>query len=161
MKKFNYKSENVKRLLDLRIKHLQSGIKHEDENWAAEVADLVKIGEIGKEDILELQNRGIKPVQLLGVFARMKTNNSGLSYHDAVQLGHKVQFIYLSKHINEDKSNGMAILRDSMKTHEEVINAIFNETYPAEKLEILKALPSCGEWDSIKGAEAYNKIFTD
>lgn len=138
------------------LKKQQNDSQDHFNEFADEVVKLRDLGEVSEEDILKLQSK-----EYLGLskFMRLsgrlnKSTVSGFTYEQALELGHKIQFAALS-YAQENEEDGHRAFANSMKPHEDGIDAIFHGTYDKTKLEILQSLPSISNWDHKLGADAW------
>lgn len=158
--KFN--KENVVLMLEMYIEALkkkQAGNKTATEEYAADVADLARTNKVQEADIMELQNHGIPPFVIMDVSSRLVVGPSGLTYHEAVELGHKYQFIALS-YAQQTGGDVKQTLFNTINPMSEVIDEIHKGYYPKDKLKVLQDLPHISKWDHELGAKAYSTIYS-
>ncbi len=159
---FKYDLSNVIMLMELWRDNLinQKDKKATFADFCLEVKELFKSGKIKNDDIMELQNHGMRLPEMMELSGHLTENSTTkMSYHDAVEMGHKIQFIYLSYHQKQGRTDGTTLFANSMKPHEDGIDAIYNGTYDPEKLKVLEDLPTIEKWDHDLAVEAYPKIF--
>lgn len=153
------KEDNLIKLIELyliSLKKEQQDKKDHFDEFAQEVLDLKNSGEIDDKDILKLQykeNLGMTTFMRLSGYLT-KSLVSGLTYNEALELGHKIQFAALS-YAQENNLDVQRAFRESMKPHEDGIQQIYDGTYDTTKLAVLKSLPSISNWDHKLGADAW------
>lgn len=126
-------------------------------HFCEEVVKLKNAGTITEEDIIDLQDGILTKVELIDLCSYLNVNKTtGLSYKEAVDLGHKIQFAALS-YAQENHLDGHSAFINSMKPMEQGIDAIYNGTYDSAKLIVLKTLPAIENWNHKLGAEAWDK----
>lgn len=162
MTEFKYNKDNIILLIEMRLECLkkqQKGDKLAQGIFEKEVADMAKSGKISKQDIMQLQHEGVDKITIMNISGHLVTGPTGISFHDARDLGHKVQFIALSY----AQKNGHDVKMAFGKSHQAMmdsIDEIQEGTYDPTKLAVLQALPSIEKWDHDLGADAYTKIYT-
>lgn len=158
-----YNKDNVSIILQMKVDSLQEEKKtgkNQEDKFAKDVAQLEIDGKITREDIIAIQHHGIRGADLLNILGNLDRNKeSKFTWNEAKDLGHKIQLIYMSHHMKQGRTDGSNLFRESMKPHEDGIDAIYNGTYPIDKLNVLKSLPNIDGWDHELGDKAYHKIF--
>ena len=154
--------DKIKLIIQMKIDSLNEELTtglNQEAKLGRDYADKVEDGTITTQDLIDAQDHGIKAGDLLIAFTHLRKNAAGMTEAESIELGHKIQFIYLSYHQAQGRTDGMSLFRESMRPHEEGIDAIYAGTYDPVKLEVLKSLPEVSAWDHKLGAAAYSKIF--
>ncbi len=133
-------------------------------DYCRDIASRFRAGEFTEEQILDLQypheNPVIKTPEFLELITHLKVDaTSGFTHAEAIEIGHKIQFIYLSYHQAQGRTDGTNLFRESMKPHEDGIDEIYKGTYDKNKLQVLLSLPTIENWDHKKAEQAYPLIF--
>jgi len=160
--KEKYNKDNVATILEMKIdslkEHKRTG-KDQSLAFGLAVATKLKDGTFTEADLMATQEHGLSGKDVGDVSIHMVKGKTGMSYHEAIEMGHKIQFIYISYHQAQGRTNGMLLFQESMKPHEDGIQAIHNGTYDPTKLAVLESLPIIENWDHKLAIEAYPKIF--
>jgi len=154
--------EKITLIIQMKIDSLKEEVKtgkNQEAKLGRDYADKVEDGTITTQDLIDAQNHGLKAGDLMIAFTHLRKNDTGMTQAESIELGHKIQFIYLSYHQSKGRTDGANLFRESMRPHEDGIDAIYAGTYDPVKLEVLKSLPEINAWDHKLGASAYSKIF--
>ena len=162
MEKKKYNKDNIATILEMKIdslKEQQRTGKDQSSAFGFAVASKIKDGTFTEADLIATQEHGLSGKDIGDVSIHMIKGKTGMSYHEAIEMGHKIQFIYISYHQAQGRTDGMRLFGESMQPHEDGIEAIHNGTYDSTKLAVLESLPTIENWDHDLAIEAYPKIF--
>jgi len=126
------------------------------------IRDLFDEGKITNEDLLALNKEKIVDIgDYIELSTYLRKNDEGLYEYEAIDIGHKYQFMLLSV-AQIEKLDVMGIFRDSMPIMEKIIDDIMACTYDKKKMTLLQSLPAIEEWDHDIAHKMYQtfKTFT-
>lgn len=157
-------------LLNIWKTYTEKGKMGEDwyyENYAEEVANLLKENKVLEGDVLQLQYREVPIIVLMEITTHLIIGESGLTEHEAIQYAHKIELIILSytESIGGDVKQVFMdrLVEDNISDD---VESIMAGTYDKEVLKLLDTLPPVTEWDNEgvvkkQAVELYSKIFKD
>lgn len=157
--------EAEKYLIELILEGLiatRDGDKSGVEKSYKKIGEEYRVGNILKSDILNLANTPdiiSKNKAMFELFPHIEKSTSGFTFADAIDLGHKVQFIGLS-YLQENNQDVKAGFRNTHNVMDSAIKEIQAGTYDPAKLAILQALPDVSNWDHKLGASKYHLIYS-
>ena len=135
-----------------------------NEDFHYEVARCCHEGIISQASLMETQNL-YGGGELLRISCYLRVNEkTGMSENEAIELGHKVEFIKLCK-VEDEGGYVIKAFHETVKAGNEIIDAIFNDTYGREKIDLLKSLPEIKTWKKENGValsiKHYSKFYND